>query len=224
MSSLAIGPDTVVTLSYVLFDEHGEAVDLASEADPLTYVHGYAQIVPGLEKALEGMCAGERREIVVEPEDAFGEHEDGGFEVDKADFPDSGEVTPGDEFVAQGPDGEAIAMRVVEVLPEAFIVDTNHPLAGQTVRFEVCVSEVRAASDDEIADAQAELEGRAQHEHDGSVGHDHGTGTVTLRAPRAHLEGSREPTRSRRNGTGGGRWVSRKLTELGWIFGCVSAS
>ncbi|MCC6553884.1 MAG: peptidylprolyl isomerase [Polyangiaceae bacterium] len=178
MSSLAIGPDTVVTLSYVLFDEHGEAVDLASEAEPLTYVHGYAQIVPGLERALEGMRAGERREIVVEPEDAFGEHEDSGvFEVDKADFEDAGEVELGDEFVAQGPDGEPLALRVVEILADAYRVDTNHPLAGQTVRFDVCVSDVRAASDDEIADAQAELEGRAQHDHEGCCGgHDHAHG------------------------------------------------
>ena len=174
MGSLAIAPDTLVTLSYTLFDEQGEAVDRATKAEPLTYVHGYAQIVPGLEKGLEGLKAGERREIVVEPADAFGEHDDGGvFEVDKEDFPESGEVAPGDEFVAQGPDGEPIAMRVVEVLPEAFLVDTNHPLAGQTVRFEVEVSEVRAAAEEEIARAQSELEQRIAHTHDGCCGHDH---------------------------------------------------
>src|SRR6185503_2602532 len=83
MGSLAIAPDTLVTLSYTLFDEQGEAVDRATKAEPLTYVHGYAQIVPGLEKGLEGLRAGERRELVVEPADAFGEHDDGGvFEVD----------------------------------------------------------------------------------------------------------------------------------------------
>lgn len=177
MSTPSIGPDTVVTLSYELFDERGEAVDRTSETEPLTYIHGYAQIVPGLERALEGLRAGERREIVIEPEDAFGEHEDSGvFEVDKSDFPDAGEVEPGDEFVAQGPDGEPMALRVIEILPDGFRVDTNHPLAGQTVRFKVHVSEVRAANDDEIAEAQAELEGRAEHEHehDGCCGHDHG--------------------------------------------------
>ena len=175
MSTPSIGPDTVVTLSYVLFDEHGETVDLATEAEPLTYVHGYAQIVPGLEKGLEGLRAGERREILVEPEDAFGEHEDSGvFEVDKSDFPDAGDVEIGDEFVAQGPDGEPLALRVVEILADGFRVDTNHPLAGQTVRFEVHVSEVRAANEEEIAEAQAELEGRAEHEHDGCCGHEHG--------------------------------------------------
>lgn len=179
MSTLSVGPDTFVTLSYVLFDEEGEPVDRATKAEPLTYVHGYAQIVPGLERGLAGMHAGDKAEILVEPDEGFGEHDDEGvFEVDKADFPDSGEVTPGDEFVAQGPDGEAIAMRVVEILPEAFVVDTNHPLAGQKIRFEVEVSAVRPASEDEIAQAQADLEQQA-HAHDDDAcgcGHDHSHG------------------------------------------------
>jgi FKBP-type peptidyl-prolyl cis-trans isomerase SlyD len=149
--SLAIGPDTRVTLSYVLRDEQGDTVDEASASEPLVYVHGYAQILPGLERDDEGI-----------------------FEVDKADFPDSEHVTPGDEFVAQGPDGEAISMRVVEVLPDAFVVDTNHPLAGQTVRFEIEVSDVRAASEEEIAKAQSDIEASlAGHEHDGCCDHDH---------------------------------------------------
>ncbi|WP_437732235.1 FKBP-type peptidyl-prolyl cis-trans isomerase [Sorangium sp. So ce1335] len=193
MESLPIATDTVVTLSYVLFNEKGEAVDQASAEEPLIYVHGYAQIVPGLERALEGLRAGEQREITVAPEDAFGEREDDGvFEVDKADFPDAGEVEVGDEFVAQGPDGEPVALRVVDILPDGFRVDTNHPLAGQKVRFQVQVSDVRAASEEEIAQAQAELEERIEeseggccdhdhdHDHDHSHDHEHGEVLVTL--------------------------------------------
>jgi FKBP-type peptidyl-prolyl cis-trans isomerase SlyD len=178
MNALAIGTDTVVTLSYVVFDEHGDAVDRATEAEPLTYVHGYAQIVPGLERALTGLHAGDRREVMVEPEEAFGEHEDSGvFEVDKADFPEPSAVELGDEFVAEGPDGAPIAMRVIEILADGFRVDTNHPLAGQTLRFEVHVSEVRAASEDEIAGAQAELERLVEGDHAGcSCGHEHADG------------------------------------------------
>jgi len=174
MPSPAIGPDTVVTLSYVLFNEDGEAVDRASTSEPLSYVHGYAQILPGLERALEGLHEGDRRQFTIEPSDAFGDHDDEGvFEVDKADIPDSEHVVPGDEFVAQSPDGESISMRVVEVLPDGFVVDTNHPLAGQTVKFEVEVSSVRAASEEEITKAQAELEERASGAHDGCCDHEH---------------------------------------------------
>jgi FKBP-type peptidyl-prolyl cis-trans isomerase SlyD len=179
MSLLAIGPDAFVTISYVLFDESGEPVDSATPAEPLTYVHGYAQIVPGLERGLAGCHAGDRRELTVAPDDAFGARDDEAvFEVEKADFPNHGDVAVGDEFVAQGPDGDAIAMRVVEVLPDAFLVDTNHPLAGQKVRFEVEVASVRPASEEEIAGAQADLEqelhgdGCCGHDHDD--GHDHG--------------------------------------------------
>jgi FKBP-type peptidyl-prolyl cis-trans isomerase SlyD len=143
-------------------------------------VHGYAQILPGLERALAGLHAGDKTEIVVEPSDAFGDHDEAGvFEVDKEDFPDSEEVGPGDEFVAHGPDGEPVAMRVLQVLPEAFLVDTNHPLAGQRVRFEVQVASVRAADETEISRAQSELEQRAHgasccdHDHDHDHDHSH---------------------------------------------------
>jgi FKBP-type peptidyl-prolyl cis-trans isomerase SlyD len=176
MSSLVIGPDTRVTLAYVLFDEHGDAVDQATVAEPLTYIHGYAQIVPGLERALEGLRPGDQREVVIDAEEAFGDHEDEGvFEVDKADFPDADAVEVGDEFIAQAPDGHQMPMRVVEILPDGFRVDMNHPLAGQKVRFEVHVQDVRAASDQEVAEAQAELEERIGHDDGGcGCGHAHG--------------------------------------------------
>ncbi len=172
--ALTIGPDTFVTLSYVLLDEQGKTVDSTSE--PLTYVHGYAQIVPGLERALLGLKNGDKQSILVEADEAFGVHDEAGiFQVDKEDFPNSDSVVKGDEFLAQGPNGEPMTMRVVEVLKDAFVVDTNHPLAGQRVRFEVEVGDVRAASDEEIEDAQSELESWI-HDEDGHscCGHDHG--------------------------------------------------
>jgi FKBP-type peptidyl-prolyl cis-trans isomerase SlyD len=152
-------------------------VEKATQNEPLTYVHGYAQILPGLERALEGLVAGQRTEVVVEPSEAFGERdEEGIFEVDKEDFPNHAEVTKGDEFFAQSPSGEPITMRVLEVLPDAFIVDTNHPLAGQRVKFQVEINQVRPASEDEIAQAQFDLEQRAtahDHDEDCCEHHDH---------------------------------------------------
>ena len=175
MTAIAIAPDTVVTVSYVLFDEKGEEVDHATSGEPLEYVHGYAQIVPGLEKNLTGLHAGDKGSFTLDPEDAFGERDDEGLlEVEKADFPDSDKVKAGDEFMAHGPDGDPIAMRVLEVHDDAFVVDTNHPLAGQKVRFEVEVATVRAATEEEIAEAQSDLEKRADHDHDHEgCGHDH---------------------------------------------------
>jgi FKBP-type peptidyl-prolyl cis-trans isomerase SlyD len=183
MSGPSIAADTVVTLSYVLFDEQGEPVDSATAGEPLTYVHGYAQLVPGLERQIAGLTAGDKGVFTIEADEAFGEREDEAiFAVDKGDFPEAGGVAVGDEFMAEGPDGEPISMRVLEVRDDAFVVDTNHPLAGQRVRFEVEVREVRPASEDEIAEAQAELEEMIadehgccdhDHDHDHDHGHDH---------------------------------------------------
>ncbi|EYF05861.1 FKBP-type peptidyl-prolyl cis-trans isomerase SlyD [Chondromyces apiculatus DSM 436] len=150
-------------------------MEQATVAEPLVYVHGYEEIVPGLEKALVGMVAGDKREISVGPEEAFGPHdEEGVFDVGRTDFPDPEKVQVGDEFIAQSPDGDEVAMRVVEILPEGFRMDTNHPLAGQTVRFQVEVQSVRAASEEEISEAQDRLE---HHEHHGDeacgCGHEH---------------------------------------------------
>ncbi len=182
MTSTAIAPDTCVTLSYVLFDERNEPVDQATTDEPLTYIHGYAQIVPGLEKRLEGLHAGDKKSFELPPEEAFGERdEDAILAIEKSEFPDSDKVEKGDEFMAQGPDGDPIAMRVLEIQEDVVVVDTNHPLAGQRVRFEVEVSAVRPASEEEIEKAQSELEERIEaansaaccdHEHE--EGHEHG--------------------------------------------------
>lgn len=173
-SPASIGPDSFVTLSYVLFDEQGRAVDSTSE--PLTYVHGYAQIVPGLERALLGMKKGDKQSIVIEPDEAFGIRDESGiFQVDKEDFPNSDGIAAGDEFLAQGPNGEPMTIRIVEVLSDAFVVDTNHPLAGQRVRFDVQVGDVRPASDKEIEEAQSELESWIQEEGHSCCDHDHGS-------------------------------------------------
>jgi FKBP-type peptidyl-prolyl cis-trans isomerase SlyD len=117
-------------------------------------------------------------------DEAFGERDDDAvFEIDKSDFEGAGDVKVGDEFVAEGPDGEPFPMRVLEVRPEGIVVDANHPLAGQKLRVEVEVNAVRAASEQEIAAAQAALEaeldpacgcGHAHdHDHDDGHAHDH---------------------------------------------------
>lgn len=176
MTDLAIAPDTVVTISYVLFDAQDAEVDRVTTEEPLEYVHGYAQIVPGLERQLEGLHAGQKGSFTVEADEAFGGREDDAvFAVERSDFPDSTDVAVGDEFMAEGPDGDPIAMRVVEVHDDAFVVDTNHPLAGQKIRFEVEVAGVRAASEEEISAAQTELEQIIAEEGDGcGCGHEHG--------------------------------------------------
>lgn len=150
-----------VVLDYTLRGANGEILD-ASDAEggePIVYVHGYGMLVPGLERALTGMEVGESKEVVLAPEEAFGERdEELVLEVDRSELPRPDSVEVGDEIVAESPDGEEAILRVIEVKPDAVVLDGNHPLAGQTIRYSVHVRDVRPATDEEIARAAAELD------------------------------------------------------------------
>jgi FKBP-type peptidyl-prolyl cis-trans isomerase SlyD len=155
---MQVGPDTYVTVAYTLYGEDGEVIDRTDAEEPLSYLHGYGQLVPGLERGLEGMSKGDLRSVVVEAKDAYGEYDpEAIFEVDKSDFPRPNEIAVGDEFMAESDDGEGVALTVVEVHEDSCLVDTNHPLAGEVLRFEVTVLDVRPATDGEIRKAEAAL-------------------------------------------------------------------
>jgi FKBP-type peptidyl-prolyl cis-trans isomerase SlyD len=157
--SQTVEPDAWVTVAYRLYDEAGQLVDEVGEDDPLGFVFGCAQVLPALERDLEGAKAGDRRTVEAGPGDAFGERDEGALlEVDRDDFPGGEAAKVGDEIVASGPDGVEVAHRVVEVTDDAVLVDLNHPLAGQRVRFEIEVCEVRAATDAELDAAQAAVD------------------------------------------------------------------
>ncbi|SRR6266542_4681760 len=150
-----VGPDTFVTLAYTLYDEDGDVLDCTEEEAPLSYLHGYGQIVPGLERGIEGMAKGDARSVVVRPADGYGEYDsDAVLEIDRSEFPHPGEIDIGDEFVAESDEGDAVPMTVLEVRSDSCVVDTNHPLAGETLRFDVTVLDVRPATEGEIREAE----------------------------------------------------------------------
>jgi FKBP-type peptidyl-prolyl cis-trans isomerase SlyD len=150
-----VGPDTFVTLAYTLYDEDGAVIDRTDEAEPLSYLHGYGQLVPGLERGIEGMSKGDLRSVKVPAAEAYGDYDpEAVFEIERSDFPRPDEVAVGDEFVAESDDGESIAITILEVNGDACVVDTNHPLAGEDLRFEVTVLDVRPATDGEIQKAE----------------------------------------------------------------------
>lgn len=156
---------SVVELDYSLHLGDGQVVDASGPGEPLTYLHGEGQIVPGLETALEGLSKGDRKQVVVAPGDGYGEHDPRGVqEVPRGAFPPAFEPQVGMELTAEGPTGEPVPFSVREVRPETVVIDLNHPLAGKTLHFDVTVREIRAATADEIAHG---------HAH-GPHGHDHG--------------------------------------------------
>jgi FKBP-type peptidyl-prolyl cis-trans isomerase SlyD len=140
----------VVAMNYTLTDDDGELID--SSQEPLVYLHGYGNIIPGLEKGLEGAAPGQRHTVVVEPAEAYGETDPGAIITVPSDtVPEGVELTPGMVVVGDTPSGP-IQLTVCEVNDDNIVVDGNHPLAGKRLHFEVEIVTVRAASDEELAE------------------------------------------------------------------------
>ncbi len=153
---MKISNGNVVGIDYSLHLGDGQIVDASAPGEPLTYLHGEGQIVPGLELALEGLGVGDRKQVVVGPADGYGDHDPRGIqEVPRGAFPAGFEPKAGMELTAEGPSGEPVPFVIREVRPETVLIDLNHPLAGKTLHFDVTIREVRAATDDERAHGHA---------------------------------------------------------------------
>lgn len=161
---MKIDQDTVVNLKYTLTDDQGEIID-SSEDEPFAYLHGHGQLVGGLEKELQGKTAGDKLHVVVSPADAYGEQDDGQvLDVSREELPEELEPEVGQELSYEGDDGELVSMWVVEVGETHVKLDGNHPLAGQTLTFDVEIQAVRKAD-------ASEIEHGHPHEDDDHHGH-----------------------------------------------------
>lgn len=149
----------VVRIHYSLTVRDQHVDDSGSE--PLAYLHGSGQIVPGLEDQLTGKSQGDKFEAVVPPEKAYGDRVGGPRAVPRDAFPDDVDVETGMQFAAQGPDGQVIPLWVVGVEQDEVLVDPNHPLAGETLRFEIEVVDVREATAEETGHGHAHGPGGA---------------------------------------------------------------
>lgn len=144
-----VASGTVVTMHYTLRDGEGEILDSSAGSEPLAYLHGADNIVPGLERQLTGKRVGDSFTAVVPPEEAFGEREGSPQPIDRSAFAGEGEIEPGMQVIAEGRDGQSFPLWIVEVGESEVLVDANHPLAGVTLHFDVEITGLRAASDDE---------------------------------------------------------------------------
>ncbi|MEX0941111.1 MAG: peptidylprolyl isomerase [Pseudomonadales bacterium] len=140
----------VVSIHYTLTSD-GVELDSSKGREPLTYLHGGGGIIPGLEKALEGREAGEDLSVVIEPEEGYGPINDELIQnVPKTAFEGVEKVEPGMQFQASGQNGAVQNITVVKVEEEEVTIDANHPLAGQTLEFDVKVEEVREPTAEEL--------------------------------------------------------------------------
>jgi FKBP-type peptidyl-prolyl cis-trans isomerase SlyD len=146
-----IAPQRVVTLHYVLSDAQGQVLDDSrARAKPLEYLHGHDNIMAGLERALAGLEVGDKQEVTLAPEEAYGARNEALVQqVGRNAFP-LDDLAPGMRFQTPGDDGPQI-VTVLEVGDGSVLVDTNHPLAGQTLSYAVEVLEVREANRAELA-------------------------------------------------------------------------
>lgn len=151
-----IAEKCVVAFHYQLTNSDGEQLDSSEGQDPLKYLHGASNIVPGLEKELEGKKAGDALKVEVQPDEGYGQVNPQLVQkVPHSAFEGAPEIKAGMQFQAQAPDGQVQLITVTEVSDEEVTVDGNHPLAGQVLHFDVTIEDVREASEEELEHGHA---------------------------------------------------------------------
>ena len=148
--SLLIGENSVVSMHYKLTDNDGKVVDSSEGSKPLVYLHGAGNIVPGLEKALVGKGEGDALKVRVEPAEGYGEtNPDGIKTIERAAFEGVESVEEGMTFEAKAPDGTPQSIVVKKVDGDQVTIDTNHPLAGVVLNFDIQIVSVRESTEEE---------------------------------------------------------------------------
>jgi FKBP-type peptidyl-prolyl cis-trans isomerase SlyD len=167
---MKIEANRVVAIEYTLKAEDGSLIDTTEGDEPLLYLHGSGQIVPGLEGALLGHVAGDTLTVTVAPDQGYGpRRNDRVLTVPRATLPDDVEIEVGMQLEATGRRGEHMVLWVEEINGDQVTLNGNHPLAGITLFFDVTVKEVREATREELAHGHP----HGAHGHDHSHGHDH---------------------------------------------------
>lgn len=148
--STTIADGSVVTMHYKLALDSGQVVDSSEGKDPLGYLHGAGNIVPGLEAAMAGKAEGESFDVKVSPEEGYGpRHDEAVQKVPRQAFPADADLKEGLQFQATGPDQRPLMGSILEVGESEVTVDFNHPLAGETLHFSIEVVGIREATQEE---------------------------------------------------------------------------
>ena len=165
---MSLNPQTqkrVIAFHYTLTNTAGETIDTSrDQKDPFAFIEGSGQIIPGLERAMALLSAGDKRKIEVNAKDAYGEHDANLIvEVPKTKLPNPEDVEVGDQFQATGPNNELLMFRVIELMGDNAKLDGNHPLAGEDLVFDIEVMQVRNATLEEMS--HGHVHGPGGHHH-----------------------------------------------------------
>jgi len=154
----------VVTFHYTLKDKDGKTLDSSSGHDPMTYLEGSGQIIPGLEEAIKAMKTGDKKKVEVQAAEAYGEYDANlHFDVPRSQFPKDEQIEVGMKFRAGSPDEPSPVFTVTGVNDQHVKVDGNHPLAGQNLFFDVEIVDTRDATLEEIKHGHAHGPGGHHH-------------------------------------------------------------
>jgi peptidylprolyl isomerase len=140
-------PGDTVSIHYTGTLDDGTQFDSSSGRDPLEFTLGTGQVIPGFDKAVEGMAVGDSKSVNIPPEDAYGPRHDQMIQdVPKTALPDDLEPVEGMALQAQGQDGQVINLTVTAVSDDSITVDGNHPLAGQALNFDIELVDIASAT------------------------------------------------------------------------------
>lgn len=160
---MKIEKNQVVAINYTLKNDAGEVLDSSEGQDPLYYIQGIGNIIPGLENALEGKVKGDKLNVVIEAKDAYGEiNEDLVQAVPREQFGDSNDIEVGMQFEVQTQMGPLV-VTVEAVEADEIVVNGNHPLAGVRLHFDVEVHAIRAATSEELDHGHVHGHGGVDH-------------------------------------------------------------
>ena len=161
---MQIAQDAVVLIHYTLTDDEGKTIDSSAGSDPLAYIHGNGNLIPGLERELEGKSAGDKLSVKIAAADAYGEYDKALVQrVPRRALKGVGDLRVGMQLHTQSPHGVR-AVTVTQIVGDMVTIDGNHPLAGQNLNFDVEVAEVRAATEEELAHGHVHGPG-GHHDH-----------------------------------------------------------
>lgn len=160
---MTIAQDSVVTIHYTLKDDAGEIIDSSVSAEPLAYLHGHGNLVPGLERELEGKKTGDKLNVTVAPADGYGDYDKALVQkVPRRALQGIANIRIGLRLQAQTAEGPR-AVVVTNIMGDMVTLDGNHPLAGKALNFEIEVTDVRTATEEELSHGHVHGPGDDHH-------------------------------------------------------------
>jgi FKBP-type peptidyl-prolyl cis-trans isomerase SlyD len=161
---MPIKSNQVITINFILKGTDGNIIEATTKERPFSFISGGNQILPKLEENIGEMLIGSKRTVVLSPEEGYGVYDDGALQqISRSEFPEETDIQEGMTFVADAPDGQQLPFVIKTIEGENITVDFNHPLAGQTLTFDLELLSLRDATIEELS--HGHVHGAGGHHH-----------------------------------------------------------